>query len=85
MRAGWRGAAGRGGQHGTGWQHKMATTTAHNLGRIHYLVHTPPALADEGPVPLLLFLHGVGERGPPDGQYVQFFIGCHHYPLTGPM
>lgn len=60
----------------------MATTTAHNLGRIHYLVHTPPALADEGPVPLLLFLHGVGERGPPDGQ---FFIGYHHHPLPGPM
>jgi predicted peptidase len=43
-------------------------TTAHCCAGLHYLLRTPPSpRGGGGGWPLLLFLHGAGERGPADG------------------
>jgi predicted peptidase len=43
-------------------------TTAHCCAGLHYLLRTPPSSrGGGGGWPLLLFLHGAGERGPADG------------------
>jgi predicted peptidase len=53
-------------------------TTTHQVNELHYLKKLPGTTSGDGS-PVIVFLHGVGERGPADGSELD--RACMHGPL----